>query len=52
MLSDGLVETATALIFAPEILDGVWQSFRGLPLLVQVVIGLLVFPVVLGLWIW
>lgn len=41
-----------ALIFNPELLDSAWQAFRGWPLLVQIVIGLLALPVVLGLWIW
>jgi len=41
-----------ALIFNPAILDIVWQSFRGWPLVVQLVVGLLVFPVALGFWIW
>ncbi len=41
-----------ALIFNPAILDAVWQSFRGWPLVVQLVVGLLVLPVALGLGIW
>ena len=41
-----------ALIFNPAILDTVWQSFRGWPLVVQLVVGLLVLPVALGFWIW
>lgn len=41
-----------ALIFNPGILDNVWQWFRGLPLLLQIIIGLLLLPFVLGLWIW
>ena len=43
---------AVALAFNPAILDTVWHSVRGLPLLVQMVVGLLVLPVALGLWIW
>jgi hypothetical protein len=43
---------AAALIFNPAILDSVWLSFRGLPFVVQAVIGLLVLPVAAGLWIW
>ena len=41
-----------ALIFNQALLDTVWQFFRGMPFVVQLVIGLLVLPVVLGLWIW
>ena len=43
---------AAALVFNPAILDNVWHSFRGLPFIVQVLVGLLVLPVALGLWIW
>lgn len=43
---------AGALLFHPGTLDAVWQSFRGLPVFLQVIIGLLVLPIVLGLWIW
>lgn len=41
-----------ALIFNQTLLDTVWQSFRAMPFIVQAVIGLLVLPVVAGLWIW
>jgi hypothetical protein len=41
-----------ALIFNRAILDTVWQSFRALPLIVQIIVGLVVLPVTLGLWIW
>ena len=43
---------AAALIFNQPILDSIWQGLRGLPLLIQVVVWLLVLPVALGLWIW
>jgi len=43
---------AFGLVFNREILDTIWQSFRGLPLVLQIVIGLVVLPVTLGLWIW
>jgi hypothetical protein len=43
---------AAALIFNPNILDSVWQSFRGLPFIIQILLGILVLPVALGLWIW
>ena len=41
-----------ALIFNQPFLDTVWQMFRGLPVLAQFAIGLLLMPLVLGLWIW
>ena len=41
-----------ALLINRELLDMVWQSFRSWPLLVQLVVGLLVLPVIVGLWIW
>jgi hypothetical protein len=43
---------AAALIFNQAILDSIWQSFRAFPLIVQLGIGLLLLPVVAGLWIW
>lgn len=41
-----------ALLFNDGILDTTWQAFRSWPFIVQLVVGLLVLPVVLGLWIW
>lgn len=41
-----------ALLFNRELLDNAWQLFRSWPLVVQLVVGVLVLPVVLGLWIW
>lgn len=41
-----------ALLFNQSMLDTVWGSFRALPLVFQIIIGFLVLPVVLGLWIW
>ena len=46
------VAFAAALLFNRDLLDTVWQSFRSWPLIVQVIVGLLVLPVVAGLWIW
>ncbi|HEX6270548.1 MAG TPA: hypothetical protein VFZ43_09950 [Anaerolineales bacterium] len=43
---------AGALLFNRDLLDTTWQSFRSWPLIIQLVAGLLVLPVVLGLWIW
>jgi hypothetical protein len=41
-----------ALLFNQALLDTVWQTFRGLPLAIQVILGLLLLPLVLGLRIW
>ena len=41
-----------ALLFNQALLDTLWQIFRGLPLAIQVLLGLLLLPLVLGLWIW
>ena len=41
-----------ALLFNQALLDTVWQTFRGLPLAIQLVLGLLLLPLMLGLWIW
>ena len=43
---------AAALVFNQAILDSIWQTLRGMPMFVQVVVWLLVLPVALGLWIW
>ncbi len=43
---------AAALLFNHEMLDTTWQAFRSWPFILQFVVGLLVLPVVLGLWIW
>ena len=41
-----------ALIFNQALLDTVWQVFRGLPWIAQALIGLLLLPLVVGLWVW
>jgi hypothetical protein len=41
-----------ALLFNQAILDSLWQSFRAFPLIAQLGIGLLLLPLVIGLWIW
>jgi hypothetical protein len=41
-----------ALVFNQALLDTAWQLFRGLPLVAQILIGLLLLPLILGLWIW
>jgi len=42
----------TALIFNQALLDMVWHTFRSFPIIVQIVIGLLLLPLIIGLWIW
>ena len=41
-----------ALLFNPTILDSVWQSFRVFPFIAQLIIGMVLLPVVAGMWIW
>jgi hypothetical protein len=41
-----------ALLFDRELLDKTWRLFRSWNILLQLFVGLLVLPVVLGLWIW
>lgn len=41
-----------ALLLNPAALDSVWLWFQGLPLVAQILLGLLLLPVTLGLWIW
>ncbi len=41
-----------ALIFNREFLDAAWQAFRAWPLVLQVIVGLLVLPLTIGLWVW
>lgn len=41
-----------ALAFNQTLLDSAWQFFRGMPIAIQIVVGFLILPVVLGLWIW
>jgi hypothetical protein len=43
---------AAALLFNWDLLDTVWQAFLSWPIVIQWVVGLLVLPVVLGLWVW
>ena len=43
---------AAALLFNRDMLDTTWEAFRSWPFILQFVVGLLVLPVVLGLWIW
>jgi hypothetical protein len=41
-----------ALLFNRDLLIAAWETLRGWPLLVQLLVWLLALPVTLGLWIW
>ena len=41
-----------ALFFNPALLDSTWQLFRDLPMIAQIGLGLLLLPLVAGLWVW
>jgi hypothetical protein len=41
-----------ALLFNSALLDSTWQLYRGLPMIAQIGLGLLLLPLVAGLWIW
>jgi hypothetical protein len=41
-----------ALIFSQGSVDQAWQTIRGLPLIVQIVVWVLFLPVMIGLWVW
>jgi ABC-type amino acid transport system permease subunit len=40
------------LLWSQGSVDQVWETIRGLPLIVQAVVWLLFLPVMIGLWIW
>lgn len=41
-----------ALILNPNMLEAAWQSFRGWPVVGQILTALLTLPVIAGLWVW
>jgi hypothetical protein len=41
-----------ALVWSQGSLDEAWSALRGLPLVLQAVVALLLLPVVAGLWVW
>lgn len=41
-----------AVLFKQTLLDRAWGFFHGMPVVVQMLIGLLILPGTLGLWIW
>jgi hypothetical protein len=43
---------AVGLIFSHGSVDQAWQTIRGLPLIVQIVVWVLFLPVMIGLWVW
>lgn len=46
------VAFGVALIWSQGSLDQAWQTIRGFPLIVQLVVWLLFLPVMAGLWLW
>jgi ABC-type amino acid transport system permease subunit len=40
------------LLWSQGSVDQVWETIRGLPLIVQAVVWLLFLPVMIGIWIW
>jgi hypothetical protein len=46
------VAFGAGLILSQGSIDQAWQTIRGLPLIVQVVVWLLFLPVMIGLWVW
>jgi ABC-type amino acid transport system permease subunit len=46
------VAFGAALIFSQGSIDQAWQTIRGLPLIVQIVVWVLFLPVMIGLWVW
>ena len=41
-----------AIFYRRDALDHGWQKFRLLPVLLQLAIGLLALPLLIGLWVW
>ena len=52
VLSLAWLAFGAAIVFNQVWLDTAWQAFRGMPMIVQVFVGLLFLPIVLGLWLW
>ena len=43
---------AAGLVFSQGSVDQAWQTVRGLPLIVQIVVWVVLLPVMVGLWAW
>ena len=43
---------AAGLVFSQGSVDQAWQTVRGLPLIVQIVVWVVLLPVMVGLWVW
>ena len=43
---------AAGLVFSQGSVDQAWQTVRGLPLIVQIVVWVVLLPVMFGLWAW
>jgi hypothetical protein len=46
------IALAAGLIWSQGSVDQAWETIRGLPLIVQAVVWLLLLPVMVGLWVW
>lgn len=46
------IALAAGLIWSRGSVDQAWETIRGLPLIVQAVVWLLLLPVMVGLWVW
>jgi ABC-type amino acid transport system permease subunit len=46
------VAFAGGLIFSHGSIDQAWQTVRGLPLIVQLIVWVVFLPVMIGLWVW
>ena len=40
------------IVFNRALLNTVWASFRALPVILQILVGIIILPVALALWIW
>ena len=46
------VAFGAGLLLSQGSVDQTWQTIRGLPLIVQLIVWLLFLPVMLGMWVW
>jgi hypothetical protein len=41
-----------AMLANPGLLNAIWYTYRSYPFLIQVLAGILLLPLTLGLWVW
>jgi hypothetical protein len=46
------IAIGAGLVLSQGSVDQVWETIRGLPLVIQAVVWLLFLPVMVGLWVW